>query len=887
MPSKTSLFGNRIRSGSVPITALGGGVVSSSNQVDYNSIQNKLSGVISSSTQFNALSGTSASFATTASFALTSAGGGGGGGGVFVTASDPTLTVNPTTTGSLWLNSSSGQLFVNSDRTTNANEWLNLSTGSNIAIGNAFYSFVTASTLRAVSGAATPLLVQLKDRFNKFLNINTEQTIVITGSDGTYTSTIYSASGIFTSSVIGPNKTTGSFTVSGSINGTLLTPITLAIVEPQTLHGLGNSSMALPTASGYISQQSSTLTGTGGPQILSSTVTWDSASTNGLNTLASTVDGKLYAWGYSGNLFGTGSFNTAGGRTTPTLVGTGSLTSSVWVQHSVGYQHAAAIRNDGTLWTWGTSISGALGLGPTILSASVPTRVGTDSNWVAVSCGNNCTFALKSDTTLWAVGLNTNGQLGVGNTETRFLFGQVIGENFSPRIFAAADRTSYVIKNNGTMFAAGWRGFIGSNWLGLSLVPDGTGAATPGGSNYPLNATSFSQESLGLTNWITVIPSRGGGMNVAYGLQNGYDSSNYYLASYGVAGTNFYGWGAYKQNGLHSRGHPTNYNNGPNPSSAIPVLEPYITTSGNIYLLNQAIYEIDSTGSLNVWGNYTGSIYLHTNYGITLPTASTIAGLLITPQNNQLSTSSGQQMYNNAIWGNDSTKVFGAKNRVGSTVNFKTFAKGTVYVNNNQSNLIVLRGKISGSNFPSASGAPTSLTFTVYTGSSPSVALPQYAYIQFTNTLDDAEIQVSSSYPNATGSSFVTYIGPSSSRAYISPPSYSINIKHDLRYFKNGIGSPTTASITANYCPGNGYVLSGSCNNGQFSSITANGACGVTVGAASCNYSQCSFQYSYYATNTGPCTDLGYNYGTYYQYCYQAGGYTCTHCNLETFECYY
>ncbi len=51
-------------------SGLPAGTVSASSQIDYNSIQNKLSGVISSSTQFNALSGTSASFATTASFAL-------------------------------------------------------------------------------------------------------------------------------------------------------------------------------------------------------------------------------------------------------------------------------------------------------------------------------------------------------------------------------------------------------------------------------------------------------------------------------------------------------------------------------------------------------------------------------------------------------------------------------------------------------------------------------------------------------------------------------------------------------------------------------------------------------------------------------------------------
>ena len=52
--------------GTVSSSAQYPGWVTASSQIDYNSIQNKLSGVISSSTQFNALSGTSASFATTA-----------------------------------------------------------------------------------------------------------------------------------------------------------------------------------------------------------------------------------------------------------------------------------------------------------------------------------------------------------------------------------------------------------------------------------------------------------------------------------------------------------------------------------------------------------------------------------------------------------------------------------------------------------------------------------------------------------------------------------------------------------------------------------------------------------------------------------------------------
>jgi hypothetical protein len=57
--------------GTFPYTGLTGlpTLVSESSQIDYNNIQNKLSGVISSSTQFNALTDTSASFATTASAA--------------------------------------------------------------------------------------------------------------------------------------------------------------------------------------------------------------------------------------------------------------------------------------------------------------------------------------------------------------------------------------------------------------------------------------------------------------------------------------------------------------------------------------------------------------------------------------------------------------------------------------------------------------------------------------------------------------------------------------------------------------------------------------------------------------------------------------------------
>ena len=799
----------------------------------------------------------------------------------YSSSNDPSVTTNPTRNNSLWLNSSSGQLFVNSDRTSNANEWLNLSTGSNVAPGNTFYSFVTASVLKVVSGAVTPLLVQLKDRFNKALNINTGQTIAITGSDGAYTSTVYSASGIFTASVTGPNKVTGSFRVSGSINGTLLTPITLTIVEPQTLHATGLNSTAgtngIPSSSG-LNGNSGQFIGTGGPQRVSAVNTWESASTNGANTLATTIDGRLYAWGEIGSLFGTGSFNTSsGGSATPTLVGTGSLTSSAWVQHSIGYNHAAAIRNDGTLWTWGLNASGALALGA-VSTASIPTQVGTDSNWVQVSCGANCTLALKSNSTLWATGNNSHGQLGVGDSGSRTTFTQVVGDNWSPRIFAAPARTSYAIKNNGTMFAWGWRGYMQNSYAESSLVPDGISQENSGQAK--LVAFTPSQESSGSTNWVTIIPSRGenNGANV------GFDRSLLHNASYGVAGNRFYGWGYPDQYYLFNR------SAGPDPSVPStgenrPRIDNYVTASANIYLVGRSFYEIDSTGSLNIWGSPSSSVD-ETTYGITLPKATTIAGLTTTPQQAQLNFGGGSEA-GNYYWHTGSAKIFGEKYRVTSNYNWKTFAQGTVRVKNSNTTpaLLLTSGKISGSSFPTASGAPTNLSFKIFTGSSNNQA-PHFAYIEFSSSLDDAEIQVSSSYPNATGSQFVTYVGPATTRAYISPPSYSINIKHDLRYFKNGGGSPTTASITVNYCPGNGAILTGSCLTGQFTATTANGSCGSTVGSPTCAFDSCSFQYSLVST-TGPCTDYGYNYGTYYVNTYSTVNCPNQYQTVDTSACYY
>ena len=801
----------------------------------------------------------------------------------YSSSNDPSVTTNPTRNNSLWLNTASGQMFVNSDRTSNANEWVNLSTGSNVAPGNTFYSFVTASVQKIVSGTIVPLSLQLKDRFNKALNINTGQSAAITGSDGAYTSTIYSASGIFTASVTGPNKVTGSFTVSGSIGGTLLTPITFTIVDPSSLYALGT----ILSGSGA--------SGSGGPQRVSTLVTWDSASTNGANTLANTVDGTLYSWGSNPNLLGGGT--TVASTTTAIRVGTGSFSSSVWTQHSIGQNHAAAIRNDGTLWTWGDNHSGSLGV--SISSSNIPIRVGTESNWVGVSCGLNYTLALKTDTTLWGAGANSEGQLGVGDFNDKFTFTQVYGNNWSPRIFAGGLRTSYAIKNNGTLFAWGSRGtgFLASN---ASAIPDGivsTGAVTS--SRFP------SQESSGSTNWVTVIPPRLNDNVPFLSATTRYSPGNYWrldtsrtedICVFGITSNNrLYQWGnvTYLNTGsVIITGEANNQNNTISviyTGSASPRIDNFISASANIHRIKGLVYEVDRTGSLNVFGFVSGadpkdgdgnasslapeSLRLYSGYGRTSPRSATISNLFDEQKFNWINSGSLNHDLGGTV-GNTKFNFEGKKYRASSFHNWKSFAKVTAWVSSTTASLFIL-GKISGSSYPSASGTPSSPSFFYFTGSS----TPQLAYISFTNTLDDAEIQISSSYPNATGSSFVTYIAPSSSRAYIAPPSYSVNIRHDLRYIKNGIPSLTTSSVTANYCVGSGGIVSFTCVNGEVINSIANGACGQSNSNIGCSFATCSAQYTY---NSAPCTNLGYTGGTYYYY--SVGG--CS-TDPEIAECYY
>jgi len=131
--------------------------------------------------------------------------------------------------------------------------------------------------------------------------------------------------------------------------------------------------------------------------------------------MAVTTGGTLWTWGwgiYGGLGDGTGgNYAAAEKRTNPVQIG--SLTT--WASVGGGGSYAgAAIKTDGTLWTWGSGGFGQLGHGNET-SLSSPVQVGSLTDWETIQLGGSAN-ALKTDGTIWSWGYNAYGQLGDGTS---------------------------------------------------------------------------------------------------------------------------------------------------------------------------------------------------------------------------------------------------------------------------------------------------------------------------------------------------------------------------------------------------------------------------------------------------------------------------------------
>jgi len=190
---------------------------------------------------------------------------------------------------------------------------------------------------------------------------------------------------------------------------------------------------------------------------------WKNVSCNYIQTFAIKNDGTLWAAG--NNSSGKLGIN---GSNVLTLTQVGS--ASNWESVSAGNSHTLAITTNGELWGWGGNSIGQVGLGSTSSSVAVPTRIGSESDWVMAQAGLNSSLAIKSDGTLWSWGNGSNGCLGTGALTSRNSPLQVGTSTNWKQISMYYNRVG-AVKTDGSLWAWGDGDANGTSKVGITRDP--------------------------------------------------------------------------------------------------------------------------------------------------------------------------------------------------------------------------------------------------------------------------------------------------------------------------------------------------------------------------------------------------------------------------------
>ncbi|WP_339787714.1 hypothetical protein, partial [uncultured Imperialibacter sp.] len=188
------------------------------------------------------------------------------------------------------------------------------------------------------------------------------------------------------------------------------------------------------------------------PVLLNSDIDWSGFSAGNNFSLAVKEDGTLWSWGEnSGGQLGNGSTDSS---YEPMIVGS----DMDWVDVVAGSYNSFARKIDGSLWAWGGNSAGNLGIGSQE-NQLMPVQVAFEFGWAEVSTGNDHSVGFSDEGTLWSWGYNGSGQLGIGN-EVRPLSPIRIGDDQD--WVDVIGNVSYTLgqKSNGTLY--GW----GSNLFG-------------------------------------------------------------------------------------------------------------------------------------------------------------------------------------------------------------------------------------------------------------------------------------------------------------------------------------------------------------------------------------------------------------------------------------
>ncbi len=184
-------------------------------------------------------------------------------------------------------------------------------------------------------------------------------------------------------------------------------------------------------------------------------------------TVAVKEDGTLWTWGKDN---GADTINESEDMAFSDPVQIGQ--DSDWSLADCGNDFAAALKTDGSLRTWGYNRYGELGRGLSMLKQK-PAPVNAGGDWASISAGSHHTLAIKADGSLWAWGYNFIGESGaaldIRHVERPVRIGT---DNDWYKAFSAV-YSSYTLKKDGTLWGWGYNiyGQIGIGSKNVWMVP--------------------------------------------------------------------------------------------------------------------------------------------------------------------------------------------------------------------------------------------------------------------------------------------------------------------------------------------------------------------------------------------------------------------------------
>jgi hypothetical protein len=289
--------------------------------------------------------------------------------------------------------------------TSSATTTLNLNSGNVIDLTMA--ANITTLSFTNVPASGTPILIQIVVK-----NASDGTAYTITWPNSVYWSGQYAATTIATAQTA-PTLATGAngvtvialLTTDGGTKWRGWVEGTIPGGAFSSLYSWGRNT------NGQLGQNNTTTLSS--PVQVGALTNWGSAVTGENFCAAIKTDGTLWTWG--GNNTGQLGF-TSGSVSSPIQVGALTNWSKVAAAPG-GNNFCAAIKTDGTLWTWGSSQFGAPGQND-VIDRSSPVQVGALTNWSKLSAGSNMCAAIKTDGTLWTWGFGNSGRLGQNETNT-------------------------------------------------------------------------------------------------------------------------------------------------------------------------------------------------------------------------------------------------------------------------------------------------------------------------------------------------------------------------------------------------------------------------------------------------------------------------------------